>query len=154
MTTHLTLVGRTVDGETARELSGSYATVVSSNRDSVRASWRFGQLLDSKSDQYTRAQLADSVGLHKGTIARYLRLYHAYQRPELAQQAAQQLETFNIDILAELRNQLAPVEHGRPMGGRRFRYRCTSCHSVEIAREEITDPAELAELAQQEVAGA
>jgi hypothetical protein len=144
--TRLTLVGRTVDAEALRELRGSYATVVSSNRDSVRASWRFGQRLDSYSDQYSRAQLADAVQLSVSTIQRYLRLYRAYQRPELAEQAAQQLETFNIDLITELQNQLGPIGHARPAGGRRYRYRCHHCQSTEVGREEITDPAELAEL--------
>ena len=141
-TSRLSLVGRMVDGEATRELRESYATVTASNRDSVRASWRFGQRLDSYSDQYTRAQLADAVNLSTGTVQRYLRLYRTYQRPELAEDAARQLETFNIDLIVEMSR---PV-HGRQMGGRRFRYRCTSCHGVEITREEITDPAELAAL--------
>lgn len=144
-TTNLRLVGRTVDGEATRELRESYATVVASNRDSVRQSWRFGQRLDSYSDQYTRAQLADAVNLSVGTVQKYLRLYRTYQRPELAEQAAKQLETFNVTLLIELHNQ-RPVDHARPLGGRRFRYRCTSCHSVQVAREEITDAAELAAL--------
>lgn len=144
-TTRLSLVGRIVDDEAGRELRDSYATVVSSNRDSVRASWRFGQRLDSYTDQYTRAQLAVAVNLSTGTVQRYLRLYRAYQRPELAEDAARLLETFNIDLIVELQNS-RPVDHARPTGGRRYRYRCTSCHSVQVAREEITDAAELAAL--------
>lgn len=137
-----TTTGRLVDGEATRELRESYATVVSSNRDSVRASWRFGQRIDSYSDQYTRAQLAEALQLSVGTLGRYLRLYRTYQRPELAEDAARQLETYNIDLIVEMAR---PV-HARPTTGRRYRYRCTSCSSTEIARVEVTDPAELAEL--------
>jgi hypothetical protein len=145
-TQHLHLVGREVDQEAGRELRELYGVVVSSNRDSVRASWRFGQRLDSYSDDYTRAELAIAVGLSVSTVQKYLRLYRAYQRPELAQQAAEQLETFNIQLIIDLQDR-RPVAHGRPLGGRRYRYRCAHCSGVEIHREEITDPAELAALA-------
>jgi len=140
------ITGRMVDGETARLLREGYGALVKAGRDSVRAAWRFGQMIDSTSDRYTRADLADALDLSVGTLGRYLRLYHAYQRPELAEQAAAELETYNIDVIVELHDQLHPVKHARPYAGRRYRYRCHSCKSTDIQREEITDPDELAEL--------
>ena len=140
------ITGRAVDGQTVRLLREARAELVRAGRDSVRSSWRFGQAIDSTSDRYTRAQLAEAVELSVGTLGRYLRLYHAFQRPELAEAASQQLETFDIGIIAELAGMTKPVEHARPYAGRRYRYRCQHCHGTEIAREEITDPDELAAL--------
>jgi transcriptional regulator with XRE-family HTH domain len=150
--TSTTTTGRIVDEATARALRMSYQSLVKAGTDSVRAAWRFGQCIDSFSDAYTQRDLADAMGLSVSTLHRYRRFYAAYQRPELALAASEQLETFNIDIIWELQNQLRPVEHGRPMAGRRFRYRCQHCQATDVRREEITDPAELAELAAREAA--
>lgn len=138
-----TTSGRAVDASALRALKLSYQSLVKSGGDSVRAAWRFGQTLDSFTDKYTGLQIADAMELSVSTIARYLRFYRAYQRPEQAIAASDQLETYNIDIITELQTQLGPVEHARPLAGRRFRYRCQHCQSTEVAREEITD--ELAE---------
>ena len=119
--------------------SSLYKALVRWGNESVRTSWRFGQCLDSFTDTYTRVQLADAMGLSVGTIRRYIRLYEAYQRPELALEASRKLETFNIDIITDLANQLSPVEHARPYAGRKFRYRCHTCHGTEVKREEY-DP--------------
>jgi transcriptional regulator with XRE-family HTH domain len=140
-----TTLGRAVDAGTVRALSMAYRQLVKAGNDSVRAAWRFGQAIDSTSDAYTRQEIAEAMELSVSTIARYLRFYRAYQRPELAEQAAAQLETYNIDLITELQDQLRPVEH-RPLAGRRFRFRCLHCHSTEVAREEIPED-ELAEVA-------
>lgn len=138
-----TTTGRAVDGGTLRALRMSYRQLVKHGTDSVRAAWRFGQTLDSFSDAYHQRELADAMDLSVSTLARYLRLFRAYQRPELAVAASEQLETYNIDIIIELQNMLHPVEHARPMAGRRFRYRCQHCHSTDVGREEYTgEPAE------------
>lgn len=127
-----------VDSGARQVLALSYAQLVKAGNDSVRAAWRFGQTIDSLSDTYTRQQLADAIGLSAQTIYRYHRFYGAYQRPELALAAADQLETYNIDTLWRLANDLDPlVEHGRPLAGRRYRYRCARCASTEVRREEI-----------------
>ena len=144
-----TTTGRAVDAGTLRALRLSYKSLVKSGNDSVRAAWRFGQTLDSFSDSYTQLQIADAMELNVSTIARYLRLFRAYQRPELALAASQELETYNIDTITELQTALGPIEHGRPMAGRRFRYRCQHCKSTEIHREEIPED----ELAEVELAG-
>jgi hypothetical protein len=137
MTTQTT--GRAVATEDAAFLKEHYLGLVKWGKGSVRAAWRFGQALDSRSDLYTRKQLAAAVGVTSGTVTRYLRLYHAYQRPELAEEASEALETFNIDVIAELHDQLVPVERGRSLAGRRWRLTCGHCHSTEIHRVEITD---------------
>jgi len=111
---------------------------------SVRASWRFGQTLDSFSDAYTRKEIAGALRVSVSTVQRYLRFYHAYQRPELAEQASASLETYNIDALTELQDGILPRDGRGSLAGRRFRYRCEHCHSTEIRREEITDEAEAA----------
>jgi hypothetical protein len=136
-----TTSGRAVDAGTASLLAQAYKSLVKAGNDSVRSAWRFGQTIDSFTDDYTMAQLADAMDLSTGTLHRYARLYRAYQRPELALRASEQLETFNIDIIWQLQNQLSPVEHGRPMAGRRYRYTCNHCHSTDVGRIEI-DPAE------------
>ena len=132
-----TAAGREVDTRTARALKLAYRSLVKAGDDSVRAAWRFGQTLDSFSDAYTQLQLADAMGLSVSTIQRYRRLHAAYQRPELALEASRQLETFNIDTITELQNQLGPVQHGRPMAGRHYRYVCRNCGSDEVGRDEI-----------------
>jgi hypothetical protein len=139
--------GREVDAGTVQALRDSYNTLVRAGGDSVRAAWRFGQCIDSFTDHYTMRQLAEAMGRSTGTLNRYHRLFGAYQRPELAVQASEQLETYNIDLVWALGAQLKPVEHGRPLAGRRFRYRCQTCHGTDVGREEITDQAELDELA-------
>jgi hypothetical protein len=48
---------------------------------------------------------------------------------------------------------MMPVEH-KTLAGRRFRYRCQHCQSLEVGREEITDPEELAALDSQAKAAA
>jgi len=134
-----TTPGREVDAATVHTLKLSYAELARFGADSVRAAWRFGQCLDSFTDTYTRRQLADAMDVSVSTIMRYLKLHAAYQRPELAVAASEALETYNIDIITELHDQLGPVEHARPYAGRRYRYRCTHCHQVGMAREEY-DP--------------
>lgn len=138
-TTTTTSSRRGLDAGAAEALRLAYQSLVKAGNDSVRAAWRFGQTIDSLSDTYTRAQIADAIGISTGTVYRYVRLYAAYQRPELAIAASEQLETYNIDLIVELAAQLKPVPHGRPMAGRHFRYRCTSCGSTEIKREETEE---------------
>jgi hypothetical protein len=136
--------GRIVAAEDVAFLKDHYSGLMKWGKGSVRAAWRFGQALDSRTDLYTRRQLADAVGVTPGTVTRYLRLYHAYQRPELAEEASVALETFNIDTITELHDQLVPVERGRSLAGRRWRLTCAHCRSTEIHREEITDEEEAA----------
>jgi hypothetical protein len=133
-----TTTGRAVDAAAVRALQASYRSLVKAGGDSVRSAWRFGQCIDSFTDAYTKAQLADAMGLSVGTLNRYHRLFAAYQRPELAVAASEQLETFNIDIIWQLHDDLHPVAHARPLAGRRFRYRCHSCQSTDVHREEMT----------------
>jgi hypothetical protein len=140
-----TTTGRPVDAGMAATLEQAYSALVKSGRDSVRAAWRFGQCCDSFTDDFTVKEQAEALGLSPGTIARYLRFYRAFQRPELAVQASTRLETYNIDLIIELAGTLGPVDHARPMAGRRFRYRCQHCHSTDVGREEITAEAELAD---------
>jgi transcriptional regulator with XRE-family HTH domain len=135
--TTATTSGRAVDAGTLRALQLSYAQLVKAGGNSVRAAWRFGQTLDSFSDAYTQLQVADAMNLSVSTIARYLRLFHAYQRPELALEASAQLETFNIDILVALHDHLAPVGHGRPLAGRHWISTCRTCGSHDVGRDEI-----------------
>jgi transcriptional regulator with XRE-family HTH domain len=118
----------------------AYKSLVKAGNDSVRAAWRFGQTLDSFSDSYRQTELADAMGLSVSTLQRYLRLYRSYQRLELALEASDQLETYNIDTIVELHDQLNPVHH-RPLAGRRFRFSCRACGSHEVKREEITEDA-------------
>jgi hypothetical protein len=127
-----------VDEGTAQMLATAYKALVKAGGDSVRAGWRFGQVLDGCSEAFTQRQLADALNLSTGTLGRYLRLYRAYQRPELAVEAAKQLQTFNIDYIVELQNQLKPVEH-RTLAGRHFQYHCTSCGSREVKRQEVDE---------------
>jgi hypothetical protein len=136
-TTTATSTGRAVDAGTVRTLQLSYAQLVKAGGDSVRAAWRFGQTLDSFSDAYSQRQLADAMSLSVSTIARYKRLYHAFQRPELALAASDQLQTYNIDTITELQDQLMPVGHGRPLAGRHWISTCRTCGSHEIRRDEI-----------------
>jgi hypothetical protein len=138
-TTIAITTGRGVGADAQRALKASYKQLVKAGNDSVRAAWRFGQCLDSFTDAYSLAQLADAVGLSIATVYRYRRLYAAYQRPELALEASEQLETYNIDTLVQLQGGLLPSEHGRPLAGRRFHYRCRHCRSTDVAREEMTE---------------
>ena len=131
--------GKDVDARTARVLRLAYQGLVKAGNDSVRAAWRFGQALDSFTDAYTQLQLAGALGLSVSTLARYLRLYRAYQRAELALEAAEELETYNIDVITQLQNMLHPVEHGRPLAGRHFRYFCRACRSHDVARVEVDE---------------
>jgi transcriptional regulator with XRE-family HTH domain len=130
---------RTVDAGALRALRLSYKSLVKAGNDSVRAAWRFGQTLDSFSDSYTQLQLADGMELSVSTIARYLRLYRAYQRPEQAVEASVQIESYNIDLLVELQNQLAPVGHGRPLAGRHWLSVCRVCRSHDVGRIEVDE---------------
>jgi hypothetical protein len=134
--TATTIRSSEVDAGSARALQMAYRSLVRAGNDSVRAAWRFGQTIDSLSDSYTQDQLAAAIDLSRSTIYRYVRLYRAYQRPELATAAAAQLETFNIDLIVELQNQLRPIGHGRPMAGRHWHYTCRGCGSHDVAREE------------------
>lgn len=134
---------RGVDPSAISELQTAYRSLVKAGKDSVRMAWRFGQALDSKADDWTRAELADALDLSVATIYRYTRFYAAYQRPELAVAASDQLETYNIDTLWRLQNDLMPVQHGRPLAGRHFRYVCRHCGHHEVGREEIDENGEL-----------
>jgi hypothetical protein len=133
MTTPVMTRSRQVDAGTAADLRDAYSHLVKAGRGSVQMAWRFGQNIDSHSDSYTLKQLAQALDLSPGTLSRYQRLYHAYQRPELAVAASEKLQTYDIGILAGLRDQLEP---GRPLAGRHFRYQCSHCHSTDIRRLE------------------
>lgn len=137
--------GRAVDAGTVQALQLSYQQLVRAGNDSVRAAWRFGQTIDSFQDGYTMRELAEAMGRSAGTLNRYHRLFAAYQRPEQAVEASEALGTYNIDLVWGLQSQMMPVEH-KTLAGRRFRYRCQHCQSLEVGREEITDAAELAAL--------
>jgi hypothetical protein len=149
-----TTAGRNVDAGTVRVLRLADRGLVKAGNDSVRAAWRFGQALDSFTDNYTQLQLADAMSLSVSTIARYLRLYRAYQRVEQALEASVQLETFNIDTITELQNMLNPVQHGRPLAGRHWRSVCRNCHSDDIARLEIDAKGHLVEIEDEAETGA
>lgn len=140
-----TTKGRAVDAGTVNTLNDSYGGLVKAGQDSVRAAWRFGQCVDSFIDMYTLAQLADSMNLSTGCLYRYRRLYLAYQRPELALDAAEQLETFNIDTIWQLQHELHPVKHGRPLRGRHWRSTCRHCGGHDVGREEIDKDGRLIE---------
>lgn len=142
------LTGKDVDPSVARLLRRSYANLVKAGHNSVRAAWRFGQTLDSFSDRftgYTQLQLAGATGLSPGTVYKYRRFYGLYQSPELAVQASEDLETYDIGILIALQGQLAPVAHGRPLAGRRWQHSCRTCGSTDIARLEIDENGNLVE---------
>jgi hypothetical protein len=141
-----TTPGRAVDAGAVHTLELSYAQLVRAGEGSVRAAWRFGQTIDSLTDAYTKGQLAEAIGLSTGTLNRYHRLFGVYQRPELAVEASERLQTYNIDLIWALQAQLMPIEHGRPLAGRRYRLRCHHCQSTDVGREEVTDPAEIAAL--------
>jgi hypothetical protein len=126
-----------VDAGTVNTLNDSYHLLVKAGEDSVRAAWRFGQCIDSFSDDYYMYQLADAMNLSVGTLYRYTRLYHAYQRPELAVAAARELETYNIDTIFRLHNDLHPVPHGRSLRGRRWQGKCHNCGSSDVGRIEV-----------------
>lgn len=132
-----TTPGRRVDAGTVSALEMSYHGLVKAGQESVRAAWRFGQCIDSFTDMYTQAQLADAMNLHVGTLYRYHRLFAAYQRPELALEASRQLETYNIDTIVQLQNDLHPVTHGRPLAGRHWRSTCRNCGGHDVGREEV-----------------
>jgi len=142
------VTGKTVDSGTARLLRRSYANLVKAGHNSVRAAWRFGQTLDSFSDKhtgYTQLQLAEATGLSTGTIYKYRRFYGLYQSVDLAVQASEELETYDIGVLIELHGQLHPVEHGRPLAGRHYRYVCRACQSHDVGRVEIDEDGNLIE---------
>jgi hypothetical protein len=126
-----------VDAGTLNALELSYAGLVKAGEDSVRAAWRFGQCVDSFTDSYYMHELAGAMNLSAGTLYRYRRLYVAYQRPELALEAAHQLETFNIDTIWQLQNDLHPVRHGRPLRGRHWKGKCHHCGSSDVGRIEV-----------------
>jgi hypothetical protein len=131
---------RAVDAGTMQLLRRSYANLVKAGHNSVRSAWRFGQTLDSFSDRhtgYTQLQLAEATGLSVGTVYRYRRFYGLYQTPELAVQASEELETYDIGVLTELQGQLTPVGHGRPLAGRHWVSTCRSCGSHDVSRDEI-----------------
>jgi len=128
---------RKVDARTVRVLQLAYQGLVKAGDDSVRAAWRFGQALDSFSGTWTQLQLADALELSVSTLARYLRLYHAYPRPELALEASEEMETYNIDTLVELQGQRHPVAHGGPLAGRHWTYTCRNCRSHDVVRVEV-----------------
>jgi len=113
-------------------LRDAYRSVTRASGNSLRAAWRFGQVLDGFSDRYTRAEMAHMLELSPATVYRYHRFYGAFQRPELAMELAEKMETWNLDLL--IAEGPAPVH--RPLAGRHFRYRCHGCQSLEVVREE------------------
>lgn len=129
-----------IESGVEKMLNDAYHALVKAGKDSVRAAWRFGQCLDSATDRYYLKELAEVVGVSAGTVSRYLRFYRAYQRPELAIKASEQLESANIDLIWGMQMNLMPqpVEH-RSLAGRKFRYTCHNCHSNDIGRIEV-DP--------------
>lgn len=141
MTTTITS-GRAVDAGTADLLRDTYGALIKAGNDSVRAAWRFGQMVASLTDHitgYTMPELAAAIDLSPGTLYRYRRLYLAYQRVELAIQASEQLGTFDIGIIWALQDQRNPMAPARPLAGRRYRTYCTHCRSSATLRAEI-DP--------------
>lgn len=148
--TAITTTGRTIDQAAFEALSASYQELRRYGTDSVRAAWNFGQLLDhflAPITGYTQGMLAQALGISVGTVKRYLKLYEAYQRADLAVDASKALQTYDVGIITALRDDLRPVEHARPYAGRRYQYRCNSCHGTDVAREEL-DPETLQPLAE------
>ena len=132
--------GRAVDAGTLNALTSSYAGLTKAGEDSVRAAWRFGQCVASFTDPqigYRMHELADAMDLSSGTLYRYLRLFQAYQRPELAIQASRELETYNIDLLWRLKDDHYPVPHGKPLRGRHWQNKCRTCGGHDVGRIEV-----------------
>lgn len=135
-----TTPGRRVDAGTLNALELSYAGLVKAGEDSVRAAWRFGQVVDGLTDPkigYYLKELAAAMSLHPGTLSRYRRLYSTYQRPELAIEAAHQLQSYNIGLLNVSADDLQPVAHGRPLRGRHWKGKCHDCGSNHVGRIEV-----------------
>lgn len=122
------------------ELGLSYAQLVKWGEGSVEASWRFGMTIESLIRAYTKREMAESLGVTVGTINRYHRFFGAFQRPELAVEASELLETFNIDLLWKFAMDGNMPERGRAMAGRHFRYRCSACHRTDTVQREEYDP--------------
>ncbi|MBO0813825.1 MAG: hypothetical protein J2P30_01525 [Actinobacteria bacterium] len=131
-----------VDAETRQLLALSYGQLVKAGNDSVRMAWRFGQTVDSLTDSYSKIEMAEALGISYATIHRYHRFFGAYQRPELAVTASEELETFNIDLLWHFAMSGNLPPRSRALAGRHFRYRCTKCHSTEYVQREEYDPDE------------
>ena len=137
-----TTISREVDAGTARLLRKSYANLVKAGHNSVRAAWRFGQTLDSLSDRhtgYTQEQLATATGLSTGTLYKYRRFHGLYRTPELAVQASEELETYDIGVLIALHGHASPVDHGRPLAGRHWRSVCRTCHGSSLKHPDNGD---------------
>jgi transcriptional regulator with XRE-family HTH domain len=130
------------------ELQEKHSNLMKWGQGSIHAAWEFGDCLNKYLPSFmTKKALAEVIGVSVATVSRYMNLRDAYQRPELAQRAADILQTFDVTLITALVNNLDDGPVGRhPLAGRRYRHRCTSCGSTDIQREEITDPAELAEL--------
>lgn len=120
-------------------LKDAYQQVNRQAGNSVRSAWRFGQAIDSQTDYSTIRDISYVMGLSYATIHKYHKFYGCFQRPELAMELAEQIDSWDVQLL------ILTVEGGeaperRPLAGRRFRYRCNHCHSDDIMREEF-DPA-------------
>lgn len=119
-------------------LRDAYQQVNRQAGNSVRSAWRFGQAIDSQTDHSTIRDIAYAMGLSYATIHKYHKLYGLFQRPELAMELAEKIESWDVGLL------ITTAEGGdaperRPLAGRHFRYRCNHCHSDDIMREEY-DP--------------
>jgi transcriptional regulator with XRE-family HTH domain len=142
MTDTTTDLGAATAGMVA-DLTDFYRQLVKYSLPGVRAAWRFGQRIDSYTDDWTVKEIAELMGLSSGTISRYLRFYGAFQRPELATDAAVALGTFNIYLLWRWAVYGVEPEQGRAPSGRHYRYTCRHCGGHEVGREEIDEEGEL-----------
>jgi hypothetical protein len=132
------------------ELNEKHRNLVKWGYGSIHAAWEFGDSLNKFFYAFmTKKAYAEAIGVSVATITRYMKLRDAYQRPELAQRAADILGTYDVSLITNLVDHLDAGPVGRSsLSGRRYRYRCSHCQSTEVKREEITDPAELAALAE------
>ena len=133
-------LGDRVDAADLNMLVAAYDGLVRAGDDSVRAAWRFGQVVDGLTDPkigYYLKELAAAMSLHPGTLSRYRRLYSTYPRPELAIEAAHQLQSYNIGLLNVSADDLQPVAHGRPLRGRHWKGKCHDCGSNHVGRIEV-----------------
>jgi transcriptional regulator with XRE-family HTH domain len=131
------------------ELTEKHSSLVKWGYGSIHAAWEFGDSLNKFFYAFrTKKAYAEALGVTPSTITRYMNLRDAYQRPELAQRAADILGTYDVGLITNLVDHLDAGPVGRSsLLGRRFRHRCASCGSTEVKREEIT-PEELAAIAE------
>lgn len=115
--------------ETLDLLHTAYDALTKAGRDSLSKAYAFGNVVNALHGIFTYAQLAAELGVTTSTVAKYAKLYRAYDSEQYLLHVATELGTYDVGVLAAGE---APARYV-------YAWHCQNCGSFNVKKERETD---------------